>query len=180
MKRSRFVSVSGLMLAFMLACSAPIFATPTPNPTETPTATLTPVPTVTPTPTPLPVVIASGLLEIPQTYMADLDSGAVPRDPKSPAYADVDLWFDAVSPNERYLEAYNGASMLLMGSAQVGFDQCRNLQASVARLDINTLPSGTYICVLTNIKNTSVVRINSIDYSSPGMLRLDYMTWHQP
>jgi hypothetical protein len=128
----------------------------------------------------MPVMIASGTLVIPQTYMADLDTGIVPRDPKNPAFADVDLWFDAVSSAERYLEPYNGASMVVMGSAQVGFNECRNPQATVARVDINNLPAGTYICVTTNIKNTSVIRVNSIDYSSPGKIRLDFMTWHQP
>ena len=125
-------------------------------------------------------MISSGLLEIPQTYQADLDSGVVPRDAKSPAYADVDLWFDAISPNERYLETYNGASMLVMGAAPVGVTECQNMQASVARADINALPIGTYICVLTNIKNTSVVRVNSINYASPGSIRLEFQTWHQP
>jgi hypothetical protein len=47
-------------------------------------------------------------------------------------------------------------------------------------VDINTLPMGTYICVVTNIQNTSIVRVNSIDYSSPGLVRLEFQTWHQP
>ena len=112
--------------------------------------------------------------------MADLDTGIVPRDSKNPAFADVDLWFDAVSPTERYLEPYNGASMMVAGPSAVGYNECRNMQAAVARVDINSLPGGTYICVSTNIKNISVVRVNGIDYSSPGKIRLDFMTWHQP
>ena len=180
MNRNQVAAVGGLVVVLILACSAPMLATPTPIPTETPTATLTPTATPTLTPTPMPVMIASGFLEIPQTYQADLDTGSVPRDPKSPAYADVDLWFDAASSNERYLEPYNGASMLVMGTTAIGFNECTNMQATVTRVDINVLPSGTYLCVSTNIKNTSVVRVNSIDYSSPGTLRLDFMTWHQP
>jgi hypothetical protein len=182
MHRNQTAVVVALCLLTALACSAPLLATPTPLPTATPTPTLTPTvtPTLTPTSTPQPVVIASGTVQIPQTYMADLDTGIVPRDAKNPAFADVDLWFDAVSSTERYLEPYNGASMTVMGLTQVGFNECRNLQAAVARVDINNLPAGTYICVSTNIKNTALVRVATIDYSSPGSIRLDFMTWHQP
>jgi hypothetical protein len=178
MDRKQTAVVGIFSIVFVLACSAPAMATPTPIPTQTATATL--IPTETPTLTPMPVLIASGTIDIPQTYLADLDTGIVPRDPKNPAYADVDLWFDAVSSKERYMEPYNGASMFVMGLAAVGINECKNTQASVARVDINNLASGTYICVFTNIKNISVVRVNAINYSSPGMIRLDFMTWHQP
>ena len=184
MHRNRTAAASGLVVVFMLACSAPMLATPTPIPTATSTATLTPTstPTATPTftPTPLPVLISSGTLVIRQSYQADLDSGSIPTDPKSPAYADVDLWFDAITSVERYLEPYNGASMLVMGPAEVGVEQCRGIQAAVARADLLTLPIGTYICVVTNIQNISVVRVSSIDYPALGTITLDFKTWHQP
>jgi hypothetical protein len=180
MNRKRASAVLGLCILIIFACSAPFNATPTPPPTETPTATLTPTATPTLTPTPMPVMIATGTMEIPQTYMADLDTGIVPRDAKNPAFADVDLWFDAVGPNERYLEPYNGASMMVMGMTPAGFIECKNIQAAVARVDINALPAGTYICISTNIKNTAVMRVAGINYASPGSIRLDFMTWHQP
>jgi len=101
-------------------------------------------------------------------------------DANSDPDADVDLWFDAVSNTERYLEPSNVASMMVMGATEVGFNECRSIQAAVGRVDINSLPRGTYLCVSTNIKNTSVVRVNSIDHPSAGTLRLDFMTWHQP
>ena len=180
MPRTKIAAACGLVIALMLACSAPMLSTPTPVPTETPTASITPSPTATATSTPMPVMIGSGLLEIPQTYQADLDSGVVPRDPKSPAYADVDLWFNAISERERYLEAYNGAAMLVMGSAPVGVTECQHMQASVARVDVLALAPGTYICFQTNIGNSSIVRVYSIDAWSPGTMRLEYQTWHQP
>jgi hypothetical protein len=174
MNRKQFAAVSAVGIVLVIACNAPFLATPTPIPTPTPTAT------VAPTPTPPPVQIASGTLDIPQTYMADLDTGIVPKDAKNPAFADVDLWFNAVSPTERYLEPYNGASLMVVGLSAVGYAECRNLQAAVARVDINSLPSGTYLCVTTNLKNTAVLRVNAIDYSSPGTMHLAFMTWHQP
>jgi hypothetical protein len=46
-----------------------------------------------------------------------------------------------------------------------------------ARLDIRNLPSGTYICVTTNAKNSPVIQINSINYASKGVIRIDFTTW---
>jgi hypothetical protein len=174
MDRNQTLGIAAICMVFLLACSAPALAAPTPTVTILPTA----APTLTPAP--MPVMISSGTIDIPQTYMADLDAGIVPHESKNPAMADVDLWFDAASSTDRYLEPYNGASMMVLGTSVVGYNECKGMQAVVARVDINSLPRGTYICVLTNIKNISVVRVNSIDYSAPGMIRLDYMTWHQP
>ena len=178
MDRKQTLVVGALCLVFLLACSMPALATPTPLPT--PTVTMTPTTAPTLTPTPMPVMISTGTIDIPQTYMADLDAGIVPHDSKNPAMADVDLWFDAGSSTDRYLEPYNGASMMVAGTSAVGYNECKGMQAVVARADINSLARGTYICVLTNIKNISVVRVNSINNSAPGTIRLDYMTWHQP
>src|ERR1700690_2154569 len=178
MDRKQTLVVAAICMVFLLACSAPALAAPTPLPAPTVTLPPTAVPSLAPTP--MPVMISTGTIDIPQTYMADLDAGIVPHESKNPAMADVDLWFDAASSADRYLEPYNGASMMVLGTSVVGYNECKGMQAVVARVDINSLPRGTYICVLTNIKNISVVRVNSIDYSEPGTIRLDYMTWHQP
>jgi hypothetical protein len=138
-----------------------------------------PLPTNTPMPisTPQPVVIVSGTFDLPQTYMADLDTGIVPKNPKDSVYNDVDLWFEAVTPQERYLEPYNGASWTVVGPNAIGFNDCKGLNPTPARLDIRNLPSGTYICVSTNAKNISVIRINSINFASKAMIRVDFTTW---
>jgi hypothetical protein len=180
MDRKQTLVVAALCLVFLLACSVPALATLAPQPIPTPAVTIPPTTATTLTPAPMPVMISSGTIDIPQTYMADLDAGIVPHESKNPAMADVDLWFDAASSTDRYLEPYNGASMMVLGTSAVGYNECKGMQAVVARVDINSLTRGTYICVLTNIRNISVVRVNSIDYSAPGTIRLDYMTWHQP
>jgi len=190
MNRKQIAMLNILTTTILLACTMSIFATPTPTPmptstptntplpTQTPTAT--PTPTLTPTPTPVPVIIASGTGDIPQTFLFDLDAGYLPKSADDPANADVDLWFEAVSFQERYLEPYNGASWVVIGPSAVGYDECLAMSFSASKVDINSLPVGTYMCVSTNIKNISIVRINSINNASPGVIWLDFTTWHQP
>jgi len=128
----------------------------------------------------MPILIASGTIDIPQTYMADLDTGIVPKGQKDSAFANVDLWFEAVTPTERYLESYNGASWAVVGLSAVGYNECKGMPPTTQRVSINDLPSGTYICVTTNANNISVVRINSINTAYVGKIRIDFQTWKQP
>jgi hypothetical protein len=110
----------------------------------------------------------------------DLDTGVMPTDPKDSHWGSVDVWFEAVSTTERYFDAYNGATWAIVGPSAVDYAQCRALNPTEQRVDINTVGAGTYICVQTNAGNTSIVRINSIDYSPVGSLRIDFTTWQQP
>jgi hypothetical protein len=154
-------------------------AEPTKAPPPPPASIILPTNTPPPIPTPMPVIISSGTIDIPQTYTADLDTGIVPKSSKDSVYNEVDLWFEAVTPQERYLEPYNGASWTVVGPNPVNVYDCLGMNPSPARMDIRNLPSGTYICLTTNIKNMSVVRINSINYGYKGVIRLDYTTWQR-
>lgn len=160
-----------LTFGFVLACSGLAVPTQTPVPTDTPTAT------PLPTPTPVPVVIASGTLDIPQTYSADLDTGVIPRDYNNPAYAGVDVWFEAVSSVEKYLEPFNGAQWAVAGLNPVGYNECSIALVSTTRININDLPLGTYICVSTNSQNVAVIRIDGVVNANPGTIRIAFMTW---
>lgn len=150
---------------------------PTKVPPPLPTAIILPTNTPQLTPTHTPTIISSGTIDIPQTYMADLDTGAIPQNPKDSLYNDVDLWFEAVTPQERYLETYNGATWSVMSTNPINYQNCLGMTPSQARVDIRNLPNGTYICVITNIKNVSIIRINSINYGNKGVIRLDFTTW---
>jgi len=184
MKKANVISllVACLGIGLLISGCITIVTKPETVPTIPPAPTLRPAntPEPTPTPTPPPVLIASGTIIIPQTYMADLDTGIVPAGLKDSAYANVDLWFEAVTPKERYLEPYNGASWAVVGPNAVGYDQCKEMPPTSQRANINDLPSGTYICVTTNEKNTSVVRINNINSAYVGKITIDFMTWRQP
>ena len=182
MKKSNVISllVACLWIGLLIPGCITIMTKPEPTPINTPAPTPTPTNTPAPPPTPMPILIASGTIAIPQTYMADLDTGIVPAGQKDSAYANVDLWFEAVTPKERYLEPYNGASWAVVGPNAVGYDQCKEMPPTSQRANINDLPSGTYICVTTNEKNTSVVRINNINSAYVGKITIDFMTWRQP
>jgi len=180
---SPLFGVCALLIISSLSCGFYLgqpTATPTLQPTNTPIPTQTPEPTLTPTPTPQPVVISYGELDIPQTYMADLDFGIVPTDPKDSAYGGVDLWFEAVSNEDRFLETYNGAVWAVIGPSEVGYDECKAAAPTSQRVNLNELAVGTYICVQTNAGNISVVRINGVDYSWVGTVKISFTTWHQP
>jgi len=182
MKKSNVISllVVCLVIGFLIPGCITIVTKPESIPTIPPAPTLRPANTPEPAPTPMPVLIASGSIAIPQTYMADLDTGIVPAGQKDSAYANVDLWFEAVTSKERYLEPYNGASWAVVGPSAVEYDQCKGMPPTTQRMNINELPGGTYICVTTNVNNISIVRINKINTAYVGKIYIDFMTWHQP
>ncbi len=62
----------------------------------------------------MPVVYAAGQLDIPQTFVADLDEGTVGDS------ATADIWFRAVSDEERYVTPWNGALIALGGATALG------------------------------------------------------------
>lgn len=184
---SPLLGVCTLLIIASISCGfylGPPPATPTPQPTNTPFPTQTPEPTSTPaptpTPTPQPVILSYGELGIPQTYMADLDAGVVPTDAKDSAFGNVDLWFEAVSNEDRFLETYNGALWAVIGPSEVGYDECKAAAPTSQRVHINDLAIGTYICVQTNAGNISIVRILGVDYSGVGTVKISFTTWHQP
>jgi hypothetical protein len=155
---------------------------PTSTPTPTPTATSTPTPTesftptptstISPTPTPTqPIPHAQGHLDIPQTWTADLDSGVVGSNGQE------DIWFEAVTATERYLAPRNGASISFMGTTQPGLSGCKSAPLSTNRININSLSTGVYVCVLTNSNRYSELRVTAPVGPSPGTLSLDYTTW---
>lgn len=117
------------------------------------------------------VTHSTGPLEIPQTWTADLDEGVVG------AGSDADIWFEAVTATERYVTPQNGASVAVVGISSVGRDGCAAAPLSTARIDIDDLPVGTYVCVQTNLGRYSQFRVNAPMGPSPGTLVLGYTTW---
>jgi hypothetical protein len=164
----------GLILLFMLGCS--LLATPTQLP-----PTLTPVPPTaipldTPTPTSAPesTPFSSGSIDIPQTYIVDLDQGVVVDN----SHQDQgDFWFEAATPTDRYITPWNGTQIALVGTHAPGLSGCQSASYSSNKIAIAELPVGTYVCVQTNEGRYSQVRIDAPVGPSPGTLSISYTTW---
>jgi hypothetical protein len=164
----------GLVFIFLVGCG--MFATPTLTP-----PTLTPIPptaTLPDTPTPSstlePVIYSSGTLDIPQTYIVDLDQGVVVDN----SHQDQgDFWFEAATFTERYMTPWNGTQIALLGTHEPGLSGCQAANYSSNKIAIADLPAGTYVCVQTNEGRYSQVRIDAPVGPSPGTLSISYTTW---
>ncbi|MCK4298664.1 MAG: SH3 domain-containing protein, partial [Planctomycetes bacterium] len=154
--------------------TATLLPLPTPSPTLLPPATPTPTNTPAaqpPTPTMDTPIYSSGSLDIPQTWTVDLDEGVVG------AGSGADLWFHAATAVERYVEPQNGATIAVVGTSSVGRGGCADAPLSTARIHVNDLPAGTYVCVLTNMGRYSEFRVSAPVGPSPGTLSIEYTTW---
>jgi hypothetical protein len=164
----------GLTVIFLLGCSmlaTPTLIPPTPTPIP-PTATLPDTPT--PSSTLEPVTYSSGTLDIPQTYIVDLDQGVVVDN----AHQDQgDFWFEAATPIERYVTPWNGTQIALVGTVAPGLSGCQSASYSSNKIAIADLPVGTYVCVQTNEGRYSQVRIEAPVGPSPGTLSIGFITW---
>jgi hypothetical protein len=148
--------------------------TPSPSPTITDTPTPTPTPTDTPTPTSTPAIYSAGSEDIPQTWFFDLDEGVV-----SASNADTDFQFQAVTATSRYLSPTNGATFAIVGTESVGKSGCIDAPLSSAKIHVDNLDAGTYVCAKTSDGRYSEFRIKSNIGPSPGTMRVSYTTWEQ-
>lgn len=118
---------------------------------------------------PAPQTHATGSLSAPQTYLFDLDNGAVG--------GDGDVWFYAVTNTQLYLEPSGGAQMAVGDRSNRGRDGCAAASYSTARVALSEVPVGSYVCVRTNEGRFSQFRVNAISSGSPRTLSLGYTTW---
>jgi hypothetical protein len=122
-----------------------------------------------PLPTPAPRTHSTGEREVPQTYVIDLDSGAVG--------GGGDIWFHAVTNSELYIEPRGGAQMALGDGSNRGYAGCSGASYSTARAPLSAIPVGTYVCVRTNEGRISQFRMNAISSGTPKTLSIGYTTW---
>jgi hypothetical protein len=120
-----------------------------------------------------PAVHKRGRFNVRQTWMADLDEG-------SEVSNGADFWFEAVTATERYLVPRNGAQMVRMGSQAVDYKACTNASLATARIRLQSLPAGTFLCARTNQGRISAVRVENNVGPSPGVLTISFTTWEKP
>lgn len=122
-----------------------------------------------PLPRPTPSTYRTGPLSVPQTYVFDLDTGAVG--------GQGDIWFEAVTHAELYLTPRGGARMAVGDRSNRGYAGCSSASYSTARVALSAVPVGSYVCVRTNEGRISQFRVNAISAGSPKTLTLGYTTW---
>jgi eukaryotic-like serine/threonine-protein kinase len=122
-------------------------------------------------PPPPPKVYRRGRLSIGQTFTADLDEGQVG------AGATSDIWFEAETATRRFLAPQNKAQIAAVGRQSVGRDGCAKAALGSAKIPIETLPAGSYVCVRTNQGRYSELRVMANVGPSPGKLDVEYTTW---
>jgi len=138
----------------------------------TPRVRITPVPLPAPTPgvvTPAPVTHSTGPLSVQQTYLFDLDNGAVG--------SSGDIWIHAVNATQIYYEPSGGAQMAVGDRSNRGFAGCSSATYSTSRVHINRVPVGSYVCVRTNEGRISQFRVNGVTSGPNRTFTLGYTTW---
>ncbi len=85
-----------------------------------------------------------------------------------------DIWYQAVSALEKYLNPRNGAKISFTNGAQRGYAGCSAATYSNNRVSLWLVPPGSYVCVKTNQGRISEFRLNS--YSGTTM-NIGYTTW---
>jgi len=123
-----------------------------------------------PAPAPAPVTYSTGPITLKQTYTADFDHGVV-------GGPGTDIWFQAVNPVKRFLKPRNGAKMAVGDRSNRGFAGCSTESFSAARVNINHIPVGSYVCMKTNSGRISQFRVNAVYGGAVKKMKLGYTTW---
>ncbi|WP_421855883.1 hypothetical protein [Oricola sp.] len=114
--------------------------------------------------------IATGGLNIPQTYLFDLDRGAVTQ-------TGADFWFQAETASLLYLVPRNGARIGVGNRANRGAAGCAAARMTTDRVSLSDLPVGSYVCARTNEGRISQFRVNGVSPGSPKTLSIGFTTW---
>jgi Ig-like domain from next to BRCA1 gene len=116
-------------------------------------------------------VHSQGTLSIPEGSKADLDAGVV-------GGSGPDIWFEARTANQRFVTPRNGAQIAKFGTSEPGIDDCSTAALSENSININKLPSGTFVCVLTSKGRYSQFQVTATVGPSPGTLNISFTTWN--
>jgi len=124
-----------------------------------------------PGPGPSGDVYSAKTLAVKQTFAFDLDEGAIGSGPGA------DVWFQAVNPVQLFLQPTNGAQFAVGDRSNRGYEGCSNESFSPAKVALNTLPAGSYVCAGTSDGRVSQFRLTAISPGSPKTLTIKTTTW---
>lgn len=117
-----------------------------------------------------PRTVATGRLDVPQTYLFDLDRGAVTQ-------TGADFWFQAETATLLYLSPRNGARIGVGDRTNRGAAGCAVARFTTDRVSLRDIPVGSYVCARTNEGRISQFRVNAISPGSPKTLSIGFTTW---
>lgn len=112
----------------------------------------------------------TGPLVIPQTYLADLDTGIV-------GSQGADIWFQAQTATARFITPRNGAKIGVAGTRSIGLRGCERLTLTNRSIPLSAVPAGTYVCAKTDQGRYSQFKVTRAIGSSPGILHIGFTTW---
>jgi len=117
------------------------------------------------------VTYRTALLNVPQTWRADLDSGSIDS-------GTFDFWFHAVTATNRFLEPMNGARFgIYPGGSGISKQDCVDTPKSTNNIPVRNLSEGTYVCYRTSDGRHGVFRMNARIGRSPGTMEIGFTTW---
>ena len=165
LRSTHVLIVCASVFCVILACNGVVTPTPTPMPTPTSTPVL------------VPMVYKQGTLSMgyPDNLLADLDNGTfVPWGVTSGG----DLYYNRVGPNEKYFQPMENTLLAIAGPGEPDYSICNSLLVALGtKINLNDLAVGSYLCVYTDEKRISILRITTLDNSSKGMTEFIYTTW---
>lgn len=126
-----------------------------------------PLPLPPPPPPVVPVTFSTGPIDLPQTWSANLDNGAV-------GGAGTDIWYEAVTNVEKYLTPKGSARLALGDGTNRGYAGCASEDFSADRVPLGDMPPGTYVCAKTDQGRISQFRVNGFAGTT---MKLGYTTW---
>jgi len=118
-----------------------------------------------------------GKLEIPQTFLWDLDRCQLDN-------SSADFWFEAIDRQTRYITPKGGARLAVMGDKSAGYEGCSAAKFTAERIDVQSLKKGTFVCAETSqgrIAEFSIDDLYAKDPSPAGSLTLaiTIKTWER-
>jgi hypothetical protein len=112
-------------------------------------------------------VVGMGKLQVPQTYLFDLDKGVVSE-------AGADVWFEAKTDDELYLTPQHNAMLAPGDYSKRDFDGCKAADYSAERIWLKKIPKDAFICIRTSDGRVGSFHIDGLSRTSPRMLSLNY------
>lgn len=116
-------------------------------------------------------------LNIPQTFGWNLDDGTIWGRGQSSGY--FDFWYEAVTPDLRYLVPLRGATLAATGNRALGYAGCRSSSLSSKKIDFRNLRNGTFVCAHTAQGRYAEFSIDNLRLETDGTLTLliSFITW---